>query len=97
MRRINGKAIAATIDSEGAAAQKGMRDNDEIVSVNGIPASKLSLAQIRRLWSKPDVDRLTISFHRNATETAIVLDLPQERVPFPTAPDPETVNSIDDR
>ena len=97
VRRIKGKTIAAITDPAGTAAQKGICDDDEILSVNGIPASKMSLAQIRRLCSEPDADQLTIAFQRDGTETGAVLDLSKEREPFPTTPNLKTVKSIVDK
>lgn len=75
VRRIDGRTLAAITDPAGAAAQSGLSDDDEIIEVNGLSANTLSLAQIRRLCSDPDANRLKISFQRSGSEMAVELEL----------------------
>ena len=89
--------MAAITDPKGAAVQVGIRDDDEIVSVNGTPTNNMSLAQIRRSWSEPNANQVTISFQREGLVKSVVLELSQEREPFPITPSPATVKSIDDK
>jgi hypothetical protein len=81
------KVLIYAISPGGVGDKAGIRDRDEIVSINGINANQLSIFKIRDLHSEPG-GKLTLSLRRGQTVQNVVLQLTKEPDPFPVEDEP---------
>lgn len=90
VRRVSGLTLAAVSDESSPAGQAGLREGDQLCTVNGVAVEELKLLKLRDLL-KASGTEVTITFQRDQQKKQAVLVIPTEVNPFPGKPPHEVI------
>ena len=95
VRRLADKTFVYAVEPDGLADQAGLQNDAEINQINEIPVDRLTTQKIRELMSVPKTElRLTVI--RDGKEKEIVLNLPDDPLPFPAKSTHELIEQGND-
>ena len=83
--RVNGRTFIGETQPDGIGWNAGIRDDDDLISIDDNPIEKLTILKIRDLLCDPGVERKFVVQHDGA-EHSVVLKLSNEPDPFPNEP-----------